>query len=716
MTVINSVIKGKQPVIDTLSVTPSTSAQQITAPDGTDGYSPVNVSAVTAAIDNNITAGNIKSGVSILGVSGSVTELNGTTTTINPSTSEQTVSPTSPSNGFTSVTVPAVTSSIDANIVAGNIKKDVTILGVTGSFEGGTIPTGTLNIPANNTYDVTNYAYAVVNVPTTAPDYYINLMDDGNGTLIKASPVPTISTGSSVTSLGTRCLYYEYYNISFPANTDIDLSGITSLDTYALAYSFQYATGLRNVNLGNLQTIASNSLNYAFGNSSIVSLDLHSLNITDTSTQSISNLCRNCTSLTTVDLSSMTTFSGSYAFYGCTNLQTVTLPNNTNVFNGGSAFYNSGITTINGKITSGSGSMNYMFQGCTNLTTVDFLKLSRFDGSQNANCTFRSMFQGCTGITSVDLSSLTYLSPGNINYFAANMFDGCTSLETVDLSNLTTISFGNSTTQPLNYIFANCTSLRSINLDKLANVYGKVQYIFQNCTSLTNISLPVLTSFSDAVGNMFNGSGLVSFSAPLLQGGNGDYAYIFYNCPNLTTVDIRSLRQNGNSSFLQRGFDGCTSLKEMKFQSFLGAPNYAMAYTFNNCTSLETVWFYMLDPNVLSQWAGERFSYMLSGCTNVTVHFPIRIRSYMESVAWPSVQSGFDGTNTTILYDLVTSAVGADSNTYTRQEKDSTSTATAWVLNNTLYYTSGNIEPQVGDTIYSDSACTTAVTTISTIS
>lgn len=59
------------PSISSLNVTPTTSAQQITAPQGTDGYSPINVSAVTSSIDANITAGNIKNGVTILGVTGS---------------------------------------------------------------------------------------------------------------------------------------------------------------------------------------------------------------------------------------------------------------------------------------------------------------------------------------------------------------------------------------------------------------------------------------------------------------------------------------------------------------------------------------------------------------------------------------------------------------------------------------------------------------------
>lgn len=65
-----ALVKVVEPVISSLSVTPSTSAQTITAPSGTDGYSPINVSAVTSSIDANIVAGNIKNGVSILGVEG----------------------------------------------------------------------------------------------------------------------------------------------------------------------------------------------------------------------------------------------------------------------------------------------------------------------------------------------------------------------------------------------------------------------------------------------------------------------------------------------------------------------------------------------------------------------------------------------------------------------------------------------------------------------
>ena len=54
------------------------------------------------------------------------------TKTVDPSTSQVTVN--SSADGMSSVTVNAVTSSIDSNIVAGNIKSGVSILGVTGSY------------------------------------------------------------------------------------------------------------------------------------------------------------------------------------------------------------------------------------------------------------------------------------------------------------------------------------------------------------------------------------------------------------------------------------------------------------------------------------------------------------------------------------------------------------------------------------------------------
>lgn len=57
--------------------------------------------------------------------------------TATPTTSQQVIRPDTGYDALSQVTVGAVTSAIDSNIVAGNIKSGVTILGVEGTYSGG---------------------------------------------------------------------------------------------------------------------------------------------------------------------------------------------------------------------------------------------------------------------------------------------------------------------------------------------------------------------------------------------------------------------------------------------------------------------------------------------------------------------------------------------------------------------------------------------------
>lgn len=116
------------------TVSPQTYAQEISADNGYTGLGTVTVNAVTSAIDNDIAAGNIKSGVEILGVTGTVVELVGETKTVTPTTSEQVITPSTGKNAITQVTVSAVDNTIDANIIQANIRAGVTILGVEGNL------------------------------------------------------------------------------------------------------------------------------------------------------------------------------------------------------------------------------------------------------------------------------------------------------------------------------------------------------------------------------------------------------------------------------------------------------------------------------------------------------------------------------------------------------------------------------------------------------
>lgn len=59
-------------IVQPLTITPTTQEQIVTAPSDITGYSPITVGAVTADIDPNLLAENIRAGVTILGVTGTL--------------------------------------------------------------------------------------------------------------------------------------------------------------------------------------------------------------------------------------------------------------------------------------------------------------------------------------------------------------------------------------------------------------------------------------------------------------------------------------------------------------------------------------------------------------------------------------------------------------------------------------------------------------------
>lgn len=166
------------------SVTPTESQQTVTPDSGYDGLTKVTVGAVSSTYigskvtkksaqtytpgtsnqtigsgqylsgaqtikgDSNLVAGNIRSGVSIFGVTGTVvvaSSPNLQTKTVTPRTSSQTVKPDSGYDGLSQVTV-----SGDSNLVSGNIISGKTIFGVPGSvvvqkyYTGSSTPSSSL--------------------------------------------------------------------------------------------------------------------------------------------------------------------------------------------------------------------------------------------------------------------------------------------------------------------------------------------------------------------------------------------------------------------------------------------------------------------------------------------------------------------------------------------------------------------------------------------
>lgn len=177
----------------TATVTPTTSQQIIEPTSPSNGLTSVTVNAVTSAIDNNIVPGNIKSGVSILGVNGSVIEANETTLNVTPSTSAQQLTPSSPYTGFDEVNVSAVTAAIDNNIIAGNIKSGVNILGVIGTYSGGQAPAYNLG---DAVYDDSN------NLVGTVYGFFVDSSNNTKYAVVLLAPAYHTS-GAIVTGGGT---------------------------------------------------------------------------------------------------------------------------------------------------------------------------------------------------------------------------------------------------------------------------------------------------------------------------------------------------------------------------------------------------------------------------------------------------------------------------------------------------------------------------------
>ena len=392
-TAINSISTAG--TVEELNITPTTSAQTITPSAGVDGFNPVKVAAVTSAIDSDIKASNIKSGVNILGVNGSVVELNGQTKTVNPTTSQQTITPDSPKNGLTSVTINAVTAAIDSDIQPANIKKNVNILGVTGTLEEGITPTGIISITENGQFDVANYATANVNVSGGGgggEGRYLVRVIDYDGTVLKSEKLDTGNTFTLPSNPSHSGLVFQSWSspVTITNNTvTVTDSDITIGATYTTAsglsefdITLTAVTGLSvtlnmdgTKNWGDGTSDTSTTHTYASEGNYTITCDGTTMTTSSSSGimgQSSSNNARYI--LTSARMANVTSIGG-YAFAYCYSLASITIP--------------SGVTSIGG----------YAFAYCCSLTLIII--------PSSVTSIESSAFNSCHSIIEYDFSSHT---------------------------------------------------------------------------------------------------------------------------------------------------------------------------------------------------------------------------------------------------------------------------------------------------------------------
>ena len=324
----NAVIK-EYPELENIEITPSKEEQTFKSQNYY-GYDEVKVNPVTNSIDENIKPENIKKDVSILGVTGNVEEINTTEISVKPTETEQVITPEAPYNGFSKVTVGAQS----------GINPDE-------YFE--------TTVTSSNRYNF------------------------GINTLIKK--IPNITIDQSVTNF-----QYLFNNAYYLKSLNLIIDDNKELDCY---YAFYDCTNLREVK-GLEKTKITNAQNMFYDCNNLVYIP----DIDTSLCKNFNSMFGNCRSIVIVN-----------------NIDTSNATDMGNMFSGCSK-----LEQVRNLLTSNVKFFNYMFSYCSNLKIIDELDAS--------SCTFinymfngtKSYFTDFGGLKDLGKAYLTTQSANNSAY------------------------------------------------------------------------------------------------------------------------------------------------------------------------------------------------------------------------------------------------------------------------------------------------------------
>ena len=303
----------------------------------------------------------------------------------------------------------------------------------------------------------------------------------------------------------------------------------------------------------------------------------------------------NYKSLTTADIPASVTYSGTtysvtsigwYAFYECTGLTSVTIPNSVTSI-GVYAFVScSGLTSFSvaGDNSNYSSKEGVLFnKQQTTLIQYPARKQGEYVIPNSVTSIVDYAFAGCSGLTSLTI-------PNSITSIVDYAFEGC--------SSLTSVTIPNSVTNIGKGAFSGCSSLSSVTIPNSVTSIG--ESVFSNCSSLTAVEIP--NSITSIGYSAFAGcSSLTAVEIPNSVTSIGWYA--FYECTGLTSVTI----PNSVTSIGHYAFTGCSSLISVTIpNSVTSIANYA----FFGCSSLASVTI----PNSVIIIGDEAFG----GCSSMT--------------------------------------------------------------------------------------------------